>query len=231
MKYIKKILLISLMFQSCLLYGEIDFDKINSIFSDANKLYEEGDYLEANNLYRNIASSNIISKDLYYNIATSYAELGSNGHAILWYERALNISPFDKEIKNNIELFNPNSSSNPKYNQSVLIIIFYLTLFLFIIFFTVLIILFIKKRKIYYLLIILSVLFIVPAVISYNLMNADYLIVVSRTNLYRGESERTVIISIPYEGEKFRILEEYSNWYHVKGSFKGWINKSFAEKI
>ena len=114
MKYIKKILLIFLMFQSCLLYGEIDFDKINSIFSDANKLYEEGNYLEANNLYRNIASSNIISKDLYYNIATSYAELGSNGHAILWYERALNISPFDKEIKNNIELFNPNSSSNPK---------------------------------------------------------------------------------------------------------------------
>ena len=231
MKYIKKILLIFLMFQSYLLYGEIDFDKINSIFSDANKLYEEGDYLEANNLYRNIVSSNIISKDLFYNIATSYAELGSNGHAILWYERALNISPFDKEIKNNIELFNPNSSSNTKYNQSVLIIIFYLTLFLFIIFFTILIILFIKKRKIYYLLIILSVLFIVPAIISYNLMNADYLIVVSRTNLYRGESERTEIISIPYEGEKFRILEEYSNWYHVKGSFKGWINKSFAEKI
>ena len=231
MKYIKKILLISLMFQSCLLYGEIDFDKINSIFSDANKLYEEGDYLEANNLYRNIASSNIISKDLYYNIASSYAELGSNGHAILWYERALNISPFDKEIKNNIELFNPNSSSNPKYNQSVLIIIFYLALFLFIIFFTILIILFIKKRKIYYLLIILSVLFIVPVLISYNLINADYLIVVNRTNLYKGESERTEIISIPYEGEKFRILEEYSNWYHVKGSFKGWINKSFAEKI
>lgn len=231
MKYIKKILLIFLIFQSCLLYGEIDFGKINSMFSDANKLYEEGAYFEANNLYGNIASSNIISKDLYYNIASSYAGLGSNGYAILWYERALNISPFDKEIKNNIELFNPNSSSNPMENKSALIIVFYLTLFLFIIFFTILIILFIKKRKIYYLLIILSVLFIVPAIISYNLINSDYLIVVSRTNLYRGESERTEIISVINEGEKFRILEEYSNWYYVKGSFKGWINKSFAEKI
>ena len=231
MKYIKKIIALFLIFQSCLLYGEIDFDKINSIFLEANKLYEEGNFLEANNLYKNIASSNIISKDLYFNIASSYGELGSNGHAILWYERALNISPFDKEIKNNIELFNPNSSSNPIKNKSTLIIIFYLTLFLFILFFTILIILFIKKRKIYYSLIILSVLFIVPALISYNLINADYLIVVSRTNLYRGESERTEIISVIGEGEKFRILEEYSNWYHVKGSFKGWINKSFAEKI
>ena len=231
MKYIKKIIALFLIFQSCLLYGEIDFDKINSIFLEANKLYEEGNFLEANNLYKNIASSNIISKDLYFNIASSYGELGSNGHAILWYERALNICPFDKEIKNNIELFNPNSSLNPIKNKSTLIINFYLTLFLFILFFTILIILFIKKRKIYYLLIILSVLFIVPALISYNLINANYLIVVSRTNLYRGESERTEIISVIGEGEKFRILEEYSNWYHVKGSFKGWINKYFAEKI
>ena len=231
MKYKIKILSIFLIFQSYLLYGEIDFDKINSIFSEANKLYEEGEFLEANNLYGNIVSSNVISKDLYFNIASSYAELGKSGYARLWYERALNISPFDKEIKNNIELFNPNSSSNPIENKSTLIIIFYLTLFLFIIFFTILIILFIKKRKIYYLLIILSVLFIIPTVISYNLINGDYLIVVSRTNLYRGESERTEIISVINEGEKFRILAEYSNWYHVKGYSKGWINKSFAEKI
>ena len=121
MKYI-----IIFVFQFCLLYGEIDFDKINSIFNDANKLYEEGDYFEANNLYKNIASSNIISKDLYYNLGLSYAKIGSNGYAILWYERALNISPFDKEIKNNIDLFNPNSFSNPFENKSTLIIIFYL---------------------------------------------------------------------------------------------------------
>ena len=139
MKYI-----IIFVFQFCLLYGEIDFDKINSIFNDANKLYEEGDYFEANNLYKNIVSSNIISKDLYYNLGLSYTKIGSNGYAILWYERALNISPFDKEIKNNIDLFNPNSFSNPFENKSTLIIIFYLTLFLFILFFTILIILFIK---------------------------------------------------------------------------------------
>ena len=229
MKYI----IVLFAFQFCLLYGEIDFDKINSIFNDANKLYEEGDYFEANNLYRNIATSNIVSKDLYYNIGSSYAEIGSNGYAILWYERALNISPFDKEIKNNIELFNMDSSSNYIENKSTLIIIFYLTLFLFIIFFTIFIILFIKKRKIYYLLIILSVLFILPAMISYNIINFDYLIVVERSNLYNGSSDRTDIISIINEGEKFRILKEYSNWYHVKNSSKGkgWINKSFAEKI
>ena len=196
MKYI-----IIFVFQFCLLYGEIDFDKINSIFNDANKLYEEGDYFEANNLYKNIVSSNIISKDLYYNLGLSYAKIGSNGYAILWYERALNISPFDKEIKNNIDLFNQNSFSNPFENKSTLIII--------------------------------SILFILPAIISYNIINSNYLIVVERSNLYKGESERADIISIINEGEKFRILKEYSNWYYVKSpSFsKGWINKSFVEKI
>lgn len=225
MKYIILFFVFQFYLLSNLLYGEIDFDKINLMFDNANKLYEEGNYLEANNLYINIASSNIISKDLYYNIASSYAEIGSNGYAILWYERALNISPFDKEIKNNISLLNGID------NQSALIVIFYLTLSLFIIFFTILIILLVKKRKIYYLLIILSVLFIMPAIISYNLINSDYLIVVNRANLYAGGSERTDIVSVINEGEKFRILEEYSNWYYVKGSFKGWINKSFAEKI
>lgn len=225
MKYIILFFVFQFYLFSNLLYGEIDFDKINLMFDNANKLYEEGNYLEANNLYINIASSNIISKDLYYNIASSYAEIGSNGYAILWYERALNISPFDKEIKNSISLLNGID------NQSALIVIFYLTLSLFVIFFTILIILFVKKRKIYYLLIILSVLFIIPAIISYNLINSDYLIVVNRTNLHAGGSERTDIVSVINEGEKFRILEEYSNWYYVKGSFKGWINKSFAEKI
>ena len=170
---------------------------------------------------------------MYYNLGLSYAKIGSNGYAILWYERALNISPFDKEIKNNIDLFNQNSFSNPFENKSTLIIIFYLTLFLFILFFTILIILFIKKRKIYYLLIIISILFILPVIISYNIINSNYLIVVERSNLYKGESERADIISIINEGEKFRILKEYNNWYYVKNSSfsKGWINKSFAEKI
>lgn len=227
MKYIKNIAI--LLFQSCLLYGNID--NINFLFDSANKLYEEGDYLEANNLYRNIASSNIVSKDLYYNIASSYAEIGSNGYAVLWYERALNISPFDKEIKNNIILL------NGKNNQSIIIVIFYLTIILFIIFFTAFIILFVKKikinKKIYCLSLTLSILSIIPAIISYNLINADYLITVRRANLYNGSSERTDIISRINEGEKFRILEEHRNWYYVKGfSYsKGWINKEFAEKI
>lgn len=218
---------IILLFQSCLLYGNIE--NINFLFDRANKLYEEGNYLEANHLYGNIASSNIVSKDLYYNIASSYAEIGSNGYAILWYERALNISPFDKEIKNNIILL------NGKDNRSLIIVIFYLTIILFIIFFTALIVLLIKKinKKIYCLFIALSILFIIPSIIIYNSINSDYLIIVKRANLHNGSGERTDIISRINEGEKFRILEEHSNWYYVKGSSygKGWINKEFAEKI
>ena len=44
---IKKIIMIFLIFQSCFLYCA-DLDKVNNLFENANKFYNEGKYLEAN---------------------------------------------------------------------------------------------------------------------------------------------------------------------------------------
>ena len=128
---IKKIIMIFLIFQSCFLYCA-DLDKVNNLFENANKFYNEGKYLEANYLYRDIVSSNIISKDLYYNFASSYAAIGSNGYAVLYYEKALNIAPFDKEIKNTITSI----TGNDNYNSQI-IVTMYILLILFLISFTV----------------------------------------------------------------------------------------------
>ena len=214
------------MFQSYFLYSAEDLDKLNNLFENANKLYNEGKYLEANYLYKDIASSNFISKDLYYNLASSYAAIGSNGYAVLYYEKALNISPFDKEIKVMI-----NSLTGNNNNDSNMIIIMYAFLILFLIFFTLLILIFIKRKKINKFLLILSILLLIPSILLNNALNSEYVVTVNDVNLYSGSSTRSDIISQIAEGKKLRILEEYTNWYYVKGNSKGWISKSSAEKI
>lgn len=226
----KKIIIMFFIFQSCFLYSQItsntDLEKINNLFESANELYNDGKYLEANYLYKDIASSNIISKDLYYNLASSYAAIGSNGYAVLYYEKALNIAPFDKEIKSMISSINGNSDYD-----SVLIITMYLLLILFLVFFTMLIVLFIRKKKINKFLILLSVVFFILLIILSSYINSDYIVTIDNANLYSGSSTKSDIVSQISEGEKLRVIEEHDNWYYAEGNFKGWINKSSAEKI
>lgn len=222
---VKKMIIIFLIFQSCFLYCA-DLDKINNLFENANKFYNEGKYLEANYLYRDIASLDIISKDLYYNLASSYAAIGSNGYAVLYYEKALNIAPFDKDIKGVIKSI----TGNDNYNSQI-IVTMYILLVLFLISFTAFIVLFIKLRKPSKFLLILSIIFLIPSILTNNRINDDYVVIIEEANIYNGSSTKSDIVSIVHEGEKLRVLEEYTNWYYIKGNFKGWISKSSAEKI
>ncbi|WP_278847123.1 tetratricopeptide repeat protein [Brachyspira pilosicoli] len=223
---IKKIIIMFLVFGCNFLFSQNDLENINNIFKNANDLYNQGSYIEANNLYLNLISSNVVSKDLYYNLASSYYEINSNGYAVLWYERALNISPFDKEIKNNI-----NKITERKDYDSFYIIAFYISLILFVFFSAFLFVLFIKKKNINFLLLISCVILIVFSIYLYKTIKSDYIIIIRNTNIYSGSSIKSDIVSSVYEGEKFRVIKESSNWYYVKGISKGWINKEDLEKI
>lgn len=222
----KKIVVLFLLFQFSFIYAEDNLEDINNIFNSANELYNQGKYLEANNLYLNLVSSNIVSKDLYYNLASSYYEMGSNGYAVLWFEKALNIAPFDKDIKNNILKI-----TEAKNYDSIYIIIFYFVLFLFLILFSSLFISFIKKRKLSYLFLAVSIVFLAVSIFFYNKINSNYIIVIKDTNIYKGSSIKSDIVSSVYEGEKFRVIKESSDWYYVKGISKGWVNKEYIERI
>lgn len=223
---IKKIIIMFLVFGCNFLFAQNDLENINNIFKNANDLYNRGSYIEANNLYLNLISSNVVSKDLYYNLASSYYEINSNGYAVLWYERALNISPFDKEIKNNI-----NKITERKDYDSFYIIAFYISLILFVFFSVFLFVLFIKKKNINFLLLISCVILLVFSIYLYKTIKSDYIIIIRNTNIYSGSSIKSDIVSSVYEGEKFRVIKESSNWYYVKGISKGWINKEDLEKI
>lgn len=74
----------------------------DKLFEQANTLYNEGKYQEAINNYLKIVESQEHSSSLYYNLGNSYYKLNKAAPSIYYYEKALLLSPNDKEIKNNL---------------------------------------------------------------------------------------------------------------------------------
>lgn len=74
-----------------------------SVFDQGNENYRKGNYQEAINAYESILKGKKESCDLYFNLANSYYKLNQIGPAIYYYEKALLISPNDKDIQNNLK--------------------------------------------------------------------------------------------------------------------------------
>jgi tetratricopeptide (TPR) repeat protein len=71
-------------------------------FDQANNAYKKGNYAEATTLYHQIIADDLQSCDLYYNLGNAYFKQDSLAKAIYYYEKALLISPNDKDIQNNL---------------------------------------------------------------------------------------------------------------------------------
>lgn len=75
-------------------------------FSEATSLYSESRFEEALKLYEDILGHGYESAALYYNLGNTFLKLGALGKAILYYERALRLAPYDSDLKSNIKYAN-----------------------------------------------------------------------------------------------------------------------------
>lgn len=75
-------------------------------FNEASLLYSESRFEEALKLYEDISGRGYESAALYYNLGNTYLKLGVLGKAILYYERALRLAPYDSDLKSNIRYAN-----------------------------------------------------------------------------------------------------------------------------
>ncbi len=80
-----------------------------SRFQEANSAYSRNDYSSAAEGYESLLKEYGYSPGVLYNLANSYAQLGSIGKAVLNYERALRLTPGDSDISGNLQLVRHNN--------------------------------------------------------------------------------------------------------------------------
>ena len=81
----------------------LDNANIDSLYSEANSLYQQGQFEPALERYNLIILSGSESADLYYNMGNAAFRANSIGHAILYYEKALKIEPTHDDAIHNLE--------------------------------------------------------------------------------------------------------------------------------
>jgi len=84
------------------LYSIVIFPQNDTIFEQGNTLYNEGKYAEAIDNYVAILETENHSAELYFNLANAHYKLNNIAPSIYFYEKALQLSPNDNEIKNNM---------------------------------------------------------------------------------------------------------------------------------
>lgn len=97
--------LILFLFITANLFG----NEAERLMLEANKSYQQNQYDKAAELYIQILNNGFESDELYYNLGNSYFKTGKLGYAILYYEKALKLSPNDDDINYNLAIANARS--------------------------------------------------------------------------------------------------------------------------
>ena len=225
------------MFSPSILSAQINLE---SIFSQANELYNKGSYIEAINNYKEIIKNDFHSAELYYNLGNAYYRLDSIASSVYYYEKALQLNPNDREIIDNLALVNktlvdeidPITTPLIESILKSLSNIFYFETWGYIsIFFSFLIVaLFLSyyfanssriKRLTFVLLCISSILMLASLINGNkeydNYVNNEYAIIYSyETDLKTEPNFRSETLFMLHEGTKVQVIEDYNNWIKVR---------------
>ena len=222
-----------------------------------NKAYVDGDYAKAVEEYSAIVEGGDYSESLYYNLANAYFKNGNIGKAILYYNRALNLSPSQEDVRHNLAIAEAQTKDRitaiPEFflNRwmrivrnsmsctawSLLSIAFFaLSLSLLLLFFLARRI---STRKVgFYGVLVSAVLFIVVTSFAVSLRNDilthDEAIVLSSAISVKSSPDRSATdIFVLHEGTKVRIVSSWGDWHEIviADGKKGWLLKSNVEEI
>ncbi len=73
-----------------------------TLFEQGKELYKNGKYQQAINSWMKILDNGEHSAELYFNLGNAQYKLNHIGPSIYYYEKALQLSPNDQDIKNNL---------------------------------------------------------------------------------------------------------------------------------
>ena len=232
-----------------------DISDPTGIFNEGNKQYEEHNYEAAINSYKGLCEE-FYSPELFLNLGNSYYKLDDIPNTILYYEKALKLSPGNLNILHNLKLANKRVSDKNKVNDSVRLNDWFFTwvsnapnywaynsVYLFIIGSLLLILyLFSKSRKLkkltFYTAVIALILGIFSIVFSgfhkSRLMSIEEAVIFKPSiDLMSEQTENSSVSFVLHEGTKVKILDATKLWYEIRFSDGkiGWLQKEFVETI
>lgn len=222
----------------------------------AEKFYAEKNYEAAAQIYDSLMKKGV-SADLYYNYANTQFKLNHLGLAILFYERALVLSPHDNDIRRSLAFANTMTTDKIDSFHSFFVADWlkslgktlnsnqwaYLCIGLFVASLVLgLIFLFssiLKIRKVAFYLSVLALLFaIISLVYAFRerkyLENNPYAIVLDGTVSVKASPTLTgKELFVLHEGTKVRVIDTKENWNKVEIADKriGWLQESTIEGI
>ena len=225
------------------------------VFEEGNLFYEDHNYKAAVNSF-NLLTEEYYSPELFLNLGNAHYRLDDIPNTILYYEKALKLSPGDVNILHNLKLANKRVSDKNKVNDSVRLNDWFFTwvsnapnywaynsIYLFIIGSLLLILyLFSKSRKLkkltFYTAVISLILGILSIVFSgfhkSRLMSIEEAVIFKPSiDLMSEPTENSSVSFVLHEGTKVKILDETELWYEIRfGDGKiGWLQKEFVETV
>ncbi|MCK5097427.1 MAG: BatD family protein, partial [Desulfobacteraceae bacterium] len=78
-------------------------DESGTLFLEGVQEYQAGNFVKAADNFERITLSGTKNGELYYNTANAFLKAGDLGKAVLWYERAKKLIPFDADLKFNLD--------------------------------------------------------------------------------------------------------------------------------
>ncbi|MDB6058921.1 MAG: hypothetical protein JWO95_2765 [Verrucomicrobiales bacterium] len=76
---------------------------LDSMFTQANRMYEQGRFNDAAMAYDNLIQVGVTSPALYFNAGNAWFKAGQTGHAIVDYRKAEKLAPRDPDIRANLQ--------------------------------------------------------------------------------------------------------------------------------
>jgi len=235
----------------------ISAQEVDSLFVSANNYYKNGDYKNAIEAYKNIASKELVSSELYYNLGNAYYKINKVGPAIYYYEKGLKLNPLQEDIKNNLvfakrlaldniealpktifQKININYLQKLSYNQwaIVVVVVSFFTSLLFLLFY------FASspaKKRGYFTFSILSLLLLLATVsITYNQYgfsknNIEAIVFSAKTEVRNAPTLNAEEVFTLHEGAKVFVLDAIDNWKKIKlaDGKVGWIIANEIKEI
>jgi len=220
-----------------------------ALFNSANKEYNEGNYQEAITQYKSILDSGEYSVSVYYNLANSYYKTNSIGPSVYYFEKALQLSPNDEDILNNLAFarnmtidaieplpktqlskFSASIIEKFSYNQWawIAVILAFICVISFLLYQFAYQSL---KKRIYFLISFIALLFILGTVAiayqQYGKAQQDHpaIVFAGETTVKSEPNLRSDAVFTLHEGTKVQVLETVADWKKIRlidGKI-GWI--------